>query len=355
MWFPSSSSRGDCVAIDENTASGILDEVKNLMHSMHYRTQILRLTPYQNDMARQSRKREGNAEPPLNLPLAKGETKRGSIPARARNDILLTLFFMLSFLWAWPLSAHDERPVALRGVELEQKLGSQVPLDVEFRDAAGRTVKLNDYFGRRPVILSLVYYSCEDLCPLVLEGLVRSLRPLTFNIGDQFDVVTLSFDARDTPALAAAKKSDALKQYARPGAAEGWHFLTGDETAIRRLTEAVGFRYNYESDKDRFGHASGIILLTPEGQVARYFYGIEFSPRDLRLGLIEAADKKIGSSIDQLLLFCYHYDPATGKYSLLITNLIRLGAVATVLALATFIALMLRRDRNRGLQPRESS
>jgi len=216
-------------------------------------------------------------------------------------------------------------------------------------------VRLKEYFGRRPVILSLVYYSCEDLCPLVLEGLVRTLRPLTFNIGDQFDVVTLSFDSRDTPALAAAKKSDAVKQYSRPGAGDGWHFLTGDEAAIRRLTEAVGFRYNYESDKDRFGHAAGIILLTPAGNVARYFYGIEFSPRDLRLGLIEASANKIGSPIDQLLLFCYHYDPATGKYSLLITNIIRLAAAATVLALATFIVLMLRRERNRRLQPREST
>jgi protein SCO1/2 len=272
-----------------------------------------------------------------------------------RNDIFLALFFALSFLWASPLPAHDGRPAALQGVDLEQKLGAQVPLDVEFRDASGRTVKLNDYFGRRPVILSLVYYSCEDLCPLVLEGLVKSLRPLTFNIGDQFDVVTLSFDSRDTPALAAAKKNDAVKQYSRPGAEEGWHFLTADETAIRRLTEAVGFRYNYESDKDRFGHASGIILLTPEGKVARYFYGIEFSPRDLRLGLIEASSNKIGSRIDQLLLFCYRYDPATGKYSLLITNIIRLAAAATVLALATFIALMLRRERNRRLQRREST
>ena len=271
-----------------------------------------------------------------------------------KNDILLALFFALSFLWAAPLPAHDERPVALRGVELEQKLGSQVPLDLEFRDAAGRTVKLNDYFGRRPVILNLVYYSCEDLCPLVLEGLVKSLRPLAFNIGDQFHVITLSFDSRDTPALAAAKKSAAIKQYSRPGAADGWHFLTGDETAIRRLTEAVGFRYNYESDKDRFGHASGIILLTPEGKAARYFYGIEFAPRDLRLGLIEASANKIGSPIDQLLLFCYHYDPATGKYSLLITNIIRLAAAATVLALATFIVLMVRRERNRRLLPGES-
>jgi protein SCO1/2 len=258
-------------------------------------------------------------------------------------------------LWPSPLPAHDDRPVALRGVDLEQKLGTQVPLDLEFRDEAGRTVRLKEYFGRRPVILSLVYYSCEDLCPLVLEGLVRSLRPLAFNISDQFDVVTLSFDSRDTPALAAAKKSDAVKQYSRPGAGDGWHFLTGDEAAIRRLTEAVGFRYNYESDKGRFGHAAGLILLTPAGKVARYFYGIEFSPRDLRLGLIEASANKIGSPIDQLLLFCYHYDPATGKYSLLITNIIRLAAAATVLALATFIVLMLRRDRSRRLQPREST
>ena len=199
-----------------------------------------------------------------------------------------------------------------------------MPLDAEFRDEAGRTVRLKDYFGRRPVILSLVYYSCEDLCPLVLDGLVRSLRPLSFSIGNEFDVLTVSFDARDTPALAAAKKSDAVKRYSRRGVGEGWHFLTGDETTVQRLTEAVGFRYNYESDKDRFGHATGIMLLTPAGKVARYFYGIEFSPRDLRLGLIEASVNKIGSPIDQLLLFCYHYDPATGKYSLLITNMIRL-------------------------------
>jgi len=261
----------------------------------------------------------------------------------------------LSFLCAEPLSAHDGRPAALQSVDLEQKLGAQVPLDAEFRDEAGRTVRLKDYFGLRPVILSLVYYSCEDLCPLVLDGLVRSLRPLSFNIGNEFDVLTVSFDARDTPALAAAKKSDAVKQYSRPGAGEGWHFLTGDETTVQRLTEAVGFRYNYESDKDRFGHATGIMLLTPAGKVARYFYGIEFSPRDLRLGLIEASVNKIGSPIDQLLLFCYHYDPATGKYSLLITNMIRLAAVTTVLALAAFILLMLRRDRNRKLYPREST
>ncbi|HEX9273851.1 MAG TPA: SCO family protein [Candidatus Binatia bacterium] len=263
----------------------------------------------------------------------------------------LRIFFALSFFWPSPLPAHDDRPIPLQNVALEQKLGAQVPLDVEFRDEAGKTVSLKEYFGRRPVILSLVYYSCQDLCPLTLDGLVRSMRPLSFTMGDQFDVLTVSFDPRDRPALAAAKKNDFVKRYSRPGAEKGWHFLTGEETAIRRLTEAVGFRYNYDRENDRFGHATGIMLLTPDGKIARYFYGIEFSPRDLRLGLIEASAKKIASHIDQLLLFCYHYDPATGKYSLLVTNIVRLAGIATVLALVAFIAVMLRRDRNRKLQP----
>ena len=284
----------------------------------------------------------------------RGEKKRGSFAARSWNYTLLAIFFSLFFLHASPLFAHDNRPVALRAVDLEQKLGAQIPLDIEFRDEMGGTVALKQYFARRPVILSFVYYSCEDLCPLVLDGLVRSLRPLSFNIGDQFDVLTVSFDARDTPALAAAKKRDFVKQYSRPGTEQGWHFLTGDESAIKRLSEAAGFRFNYESEKDRFGHATGIILLTPGGTIARYFFGMEFSPRDLRLGLIEASAGKIASPIDQLLLFCYRYDPATGKYGLLITNIVRLAGVATVIALVTFIAVMLRRDRNRKWQPEES-
>ena len=304
-----------------------------------------------------SPEREGSPELPLDLRLVKGETKRGSIPTRARhrvlgaNGIFLAIFFALNLLWTSSLQAHDDRPIPLQNVTLEQNLGAQVPLDAEFRDEAGRAVALKDYFGRRPVILSLVYYSCQDLCPLTLDGLVRGMRPLSFAMGDQFDVLTVSFDPRDTPALAAAKKSDFVKQYSRPGAERGWHFLTGDETAIRRLTEAVGFRYNYEKENDRFGHATGIMLLTPDGKIARYFYGIEFSPRDLHLGLIEASAKKIASPIDQLLLFCYHYDPATGKYSLLVTNIVRLAGIATVLALVTFIVVMLWRDRNRKLHP----
>lgn len=250
--------------------------------------------------------------------------------------------------------AHDDRPLALKDVDLEQKLGAEIPLDLEFRDEAGKTIRLRDYFGRRPVILTFVYYNCQDLCPLVLDGLVRSMRPLAFSIGAEFDVVTVSFDARETPALAAAKKSDYVAQYGRPGAAKSWHFLTGDENSIRRLTQAAGFRYNFEKDQDRFGHATGILLLTPAGAIARYFYGIEFSPRDLRLGLIDASANKIAASpIDQLLLFCYHYDPATGKYGLLVTRVVRVAGAATAIALGGFIFLMLRRERRRGWQAPE--
>jgi protein SCO1 len=259
-----------------------------------------------------------------------------------------THYSLLALLFAVPASAHDDgRPLALKAVALDQRLGGQVPLNVELRDERGKSVRLGDYFGARPVILTFAYYRCQDLCPLVLDGLLRTLRALSFSAGDQFNIVNVSFDPRDTPALAAAKKGDLIKRYARPGAAEGWHFLTGDEATIQRLTAAAGFRYNYEKDQDRFGHAAGILLLTPDGRLARYFYGIEFSPRDLRLGLIEASNGKIGSPIDQLLLFCYHYDPAAGKYGLLVTNLVRGASVATILALAIYIALSLRTEAGR--------
>jgi protein SCO1 len=361
MWFPSSFLRRDCVAIPFMVREPHHERYCLVANSSTYPF-ALSLSKGSERIATQPRKhvlskvggREGNPEPPLNLPLAKGEKKRGLFAARSWNYMLLAIHFSLLFLQAWPLFAHDNRPVALRAVDLEQKLGAQIPLDIEFRDEMGRTVALKQYFVRRPVILLFVYYSCEDLCPLVLDGLVRSLRPLSFNIGDQFDVLTVSFDARDTPALAAAKKRDFVKQYSRPGTEKGWHFLTGDEVAIKRLTEAAGFRFNYESEKDRFGHATGIILLTPGGTITRYFYGMEFSPRDLRLGLIEASAGRIASPVDQLLLFCYRYDPATGKYGLLITNIVRLAGVATVIALVTLIAVMLRRDRSRKWQPEES-
>lgn len=241
--------------------------------------------------------------------------------------------------------AHDqERPMALRGVALDQKLGAGIPSGLEFYDEVGRRVRFDDYLGRRPVLVALVYYSCEELCPLLVDGIVRALRPLSFDVGRQFDVVAVSIDPRDTPVLAAAKKRDAVKRYARRGTDHGWHFLSGAAPAIHALSEAVGFRYNFDSEKNRFGHAAGILLLTPEGKVARYFYGIEFSPRDLRLGIIEASANRVGTVVDQLLLFCYRYDPATGKYSILVTNLVRSAGFATALALAASIVAALRRE-----------
>ncbi len=270
----------------------------------------------------------------------------GNRQRRRFFSLLAALCLLPPWFSAFPAWAHDARPAALRDVAFDQRLDQQVPLGLAFRDEAGRTIRLADYFGQKPVILTLVYYKCQDLCPLLLDGVVRSLRALSFDIGNQFNMVTVSFDPSDNPALAAAKKKDFIRQYSRPGAAAGWHFLTADQSSIRSLTRSVGFRYTYDAHTGRFAHSAGVVLLTPRGKISRYFYGIEFSPRDLRLGLIEAAAGKIGSPIDQLLLFCYHYDPITGKYGLLITNVIRLAGAATVLILGAFIFVMLRHERS---------
>lgn len=259
---------------------------------------------------------------------------------------VLALFAYCLLPLAYSHAHDDKRPANLREVGFDQKLNEQVPLELRFRDEGGNAVPLSEYFKQKPVILNFVYYKCRDLCPLLIDGVVRALRAVSFNIGNEFEVVTVSFDPHDTPALAAAKKADLIEKYSRPGAAAGWHFLTGDQAAIHRLTQAVGFRYNYDAQTGEFGHATGIVLLTPDGKTSRYFYGIDFSPRDLRLGLVEAAANRIGSSIDQLLLFCYHYDPTTGKYTPLVTNIMRLAGGATVLALGGFIFLMVRRERS---------
>jgi protein SCO1/2 len=255
-----------------------------------------------------------------------------------------------------PAEAHDlqadSRPAALREVAFDQRVNEQVPLDLVFRDEAGTPVRLSEYFGTRPVVLVPVYYRCRNLCPLVLDGVVRTLRAVSFDVGNQFNVVTVSFDPRDTREVAAAAKTKYLDQYGRPGAGAGWHFLTGEDGAIRRLTQAVGFHYTYDAATDQFAHASGIVILTPGGRILRYMYGIEFSPRDLRLSLVEASANKLGSIIDQALLFCYHYDPVTGKYSLLVMNVLRLAGVATVAALGTFIIVMGRRERRRVIAAR---
>jgi protein SCO1/2 len=241
--------------------------------------------------------------------------------------------------------AHELVPTIVKEVGFDQRLDAQIPLDLVFRDEAGRTVRLGNYIGQKPVILSLLYYGCTTVCPMILDGLVRSLTPLSFDIGNHFTILTVSIDPRDTPAAAASKKADYVRRYQRAGAADGWHFLTGDEAAIRELTQTVGFRYFYDAKTDQFAHAAGIVMLTPEGRVARYFYGFDFPPRDLRLGLVEASTSTIGTPIDQVLLFCYRYDPLTGQYGLVIRNLLRVGGVATILALGTFIVVMVRRDR----------
>jgi len=238
----------------------------------------------------------------------------------------------------------DARPPALREVAIDQNLDAQVPLDLAFRDESGTPVTLGQYFGRRPVILSLVYYQCPMLCTLVLNGLVRALRTLTFDPGREFELVTVSFDPRETPELAAKKKATYLGEYERAGADVAWHFLTGDAAAIERLARAVGFHYTYVPEEKQFAHAAAIMVLTADGRISRYFFGVEFSPRDLRFGLIDAADRKIGSAVDHLLLYCYRYDPATGKYGAVAMNLVRAGGAVTVLALVGFIVVMRRRE-----------
>ena len=237
-----------------------------------------------------------------------------------------------------------DRPSPLKHVGIDQKLNSQLPLSLQFKDETGKSVKLGDYFGKRPVILAPVYYECPMLCTQILNGLVRSLKAVTFNPGQEFEVVVFSFDARDTTALAAAKKESYMKHYDRPGTAAGWHFLTGDPDAIKELTNAIGYRFVWDAHSTQFAHASGIMLITPEGRVSKYFYGIEYAPKDVRLGLIEAAQNKIGSPVDQLLLFCYHWDPTTGKYTATVMNVLRVAGGATIVFLGGFVIIMLRRD-----------
>lgn len=236
-------------------------------------------------------------------------------------------------------------PKALREVKIEQRLNEQVPLDLKFKDETGRDVSLSEYFKKgKPVVLSLVFYKCPMLCNQILTGLLASLRSQSFDVGREFDVLTVSFDPRETPEMAAEKKFSYIERYNRPGAEKGWHFLTGDQENISRLTDAVGFRYNYDEETNQFAHASGIMVLTPDGKLSRYFYGVEYFPRDLRLGLIEASDNKIGSAVDQLLLYCYHYDPATGHYGPVVMNIMRLAGVVTVLGIGALILILKRRS-----------
>lgn len=244
------------------------------------------------------------------------------------------------------LAAQQGPPRVLRQVGFEQKLGGSVPLDLRFKDDSGRDVLLRDYFGRKPVVLSLNYYGCPMLCTVTLNGLASALNVLTsFDAGREFEVVTVSFDPSEGPELAAQKKAAYLTRYKRPTAEAGWHFLTGDKAAIDALTGAVGFRYAWDEETKQFAHPAGIMVLTPEGRISRYLYGIEYAPKDLKLALMESSTGKIGTAVDQAILYCYQYDPMTGRYSASIMRIMRAGGVLTVLLLVGFIAFSLRRER----------
>jgi protein SCO1/2 len=234
------------------------------------------------------------------------------------------------------------RPPGLTNVGIEQHLEEQIPPELTFRDETGKPVRLGDYFGKKPMILNLVYYQCPMLCGEVLSGLESALRVLKFDVGKEFDVLTVSFDPRETPDMATKKKAEFLKRYGRPGAAGGWHFLTGPQESIDALTKAAGFQYQYDPKTGQFAHATAIAILTPEGKIAQYYYGVEYAPKDLRLGLIQASENKIGNLADQVLLYCYHYDPTTGKYGAIISRVLQLSGLVTILLLGVLVTVLIR-------------
>jgi protein SCO1/2 len=245
-----------------------------------------------------------------------------------------------------PGPAASVLPSPLREVGFDQNLDQHVPLDTSLIDEAGRNVRLGDFFGTRPVVMVFAYYTCPMLCTQVVNGLASALGVLSLDPGQDFEIVTVSFDPRDTPASAARAKAHALDRYKRP-AHTSWHFLTGDQSAIDRLTRAAGFRYVWDEATQQFAHPSGVVVLTPDGRLARYLFGIEYGPRDLRFAIIEASGGRVGNPADALLLYCYHYDPTRGRYGLVIMRALRLAGIGTVLALACFVAAMVRQERRR--------
>jgi len=242
------------------------------------------------------------------------------------------------------------RPPGLQNVGIRQNLNQQIPADLIFTDDLGRQVKLGDYFGKKPLILNLVYFTCPMLCGEELAGLESALRVLKFDVGKEFDVITVSFDPKDTPAAAAKKKDEILRRYKRAGAEQGWHFLVGQQPSIGALAKAAGFEYEYDPQTKQFAHSTAIMVLTPQGRIAQYYYGIDYPPKDLRLALVAASQQKIGNLVDELLLYCYHYDPEKAKYSATIMRILRLAGVATLLCLGTLLFVMIRRGADRGTQ-----
>jgi len=236
-------------------------------------------------------------------------------------------------------------PAILREVSIAQRLNEQIPPEIVFRDEDGMAVHLGDYFGKKPIVLSLVYFDCPALCTEVLNGELRTMKAISLDLGKDFDAVTVSFEPKDTPALATAKRDVYAGQYGRPGARENWHFLTGEQQSIDALTKAAGFHYAYDSASRQYAHAAAILVLTPHGRITRYFYGVQYPARDFRLGLVEASEGKIGTPTDHALLYCYQYDPMTGKYGLIVMNVVRAAGLFTVLVLGIFMFVMFRRER----------
>jgi len=265
---------------------------------------------------------------------------------------LLAIYLVLIVLGAAaPAQAQGGGPEdqVLAQVGVDQRLDAQVPLDLVFHDEAVKSVTLGDYLGAKPTILTLNYFECPNLCTLVLTRLTDSMGQLSFEVGKQFNVVTVSIDPREKPELAAAKKAVYLERYGKPEAAGGWHFLTGDAPSIERLTQAVGFRYAYDDRQNQYAHPAAVVLLTSQGRISRYFYDLAYAPRDLRLGLVEASANQIGSPIDQFLLRCYHYDPASGRYTPAIMELVRVSFIATALGIGAAVLVMARRARRQQL------
>jgi protein SCO1 len=241
--------------------------------------------------------------------------------------------------------AASALPPALRDVSIDRQIGKPLPLELPFRDENGRAVRLGDYFGSKPVIVMPVYYGCPMLCPLALDGVARSLKVLTFGAKTDYELVVFSFDPKDTPADARRKKTDALETFGRNGGEQGWHFLTGDAKSIATLTGALGFRYKYDAAANVFVHASTLVMVTPQGRISRYLYTTEPAPKDMRFALVDASAGRLGTLADQVLLFCFHYDATTGRYTLLTMRLVRIGALLTVIVLGSFIGYMLRQER----------
>lgn len=262
-----------------------------------------------------------------------------------RSRIILAVSILL--VGASLLPAQYARPTITKGVDIEQKLNSPVPLDLVFRDESGQAVPLRTYFGDKPVLLQLVYFKCSSLCPMSLHETVTSLRRVSLEPGRDYNVVVASFDPSDTPATATEKKAMYAREFGRPGFDSGWHFLTGTQESISRLASSVGFRYRWDERTNQFVHAGGMMVATPEGKLSRYFYGIQYAPADVRMALVEASQHKIGSPVDYVLLFCFHYDATQGKYTLAIVNILKIAGGLTVLLLAGLLYVLMRKDGNK--------